>query len=138
MAAFLSLIMLILLLFTPGYEGFDSTSLYGLSHLGVTVPDLDKATSFYTKIMGGMKVEDLSSNGVHGDNYYYSMFQKEVVEAQEKGILPSTIGVPDISADGDHEVIHIQEYTQKRFCNITVVLVLYSSTTHCCSGWTLL
>jgi catechol 2,3-dioxygenase-like lactoylglutathione lyase family enzyme len=77
--------------------GFEDNDLYGISHVGMTVKDLDLSTGYYQQVLGAMLVEGLSTGkqGVYGDSHYYRMFQKEILENQE---------VPDISDEGTHEV----------------------------------
>ncbi len=80
-----------------------SADLYGISHIGLTVDHLDKATSYYTDIMGGMEVTKLSTC-VFGDSHYYRMFQKEALAAAAAGKTPDEYGVPDIRTGGNKEV----------------------------------
>ncbi len=79
-----------------------SADLYGM-HIGLTVDDLDKSTSYYTDIMGGMEVTKLSTC-VFGDTHYYRMFQKEVLAAAVASKTSDEYGVPDIRDNGDKEV----------------------------------
>ncbi len=75
----------------------------GIIYATITVDNMDKAVSFYTDIMGGMKIEKFSII-VSGDSHFYSMFQKEILEANDLNVNLDTFGVPDISSNGDMEV----------------------------------
>ncbi len=79
--------------------------LFGIGFIGLTVDDLDKATTYYTDIIGGMLVPKLSTC-VHGDSHYYRMFQKEILAAAAANVDPDTYGVPNIRTYGDMEVSH--------------------------------
>ena len=88
---FLSVILVSLAL------AFEDNDLYGISHIGMTVKDLELSTKYYEDVFGAMLVEDLSTGdeGVYGDSHYYRIFQKEISENLE---------VPDIRTTGTHEV----------------------------------
>ena len=76
---------------------FEDNDLHGISHVGMTVKDLELSTRFYQDVFGAMLIEDLSTGdeGVYGDSHYYRIFQKEILENQN---------VPDIRTSGTHEV----------------------------------
>jgi hypothetical protein len=82
---------------------FEDNDLYGISHVGMTVRNLDVATRYYTEVLGAMLVEDLSTGdeGVYGDTHFYRMFQKEDLESQD---------VPDIRTQGTHDVSFMKHH----------------------------
>jgi catechol 2,3-dioxygenase-like lactoylglutathione lyase family enzyme len=68
--------------------------LQGVQHVGVTVDDMQKSLSFYVDILGG-KVA-LAGTGFYGDVLQNTLFQKEQLDALERGIDPRSLGVPQI------------------------------------------
>ena len=96
----MTIVLLVTLLFITGQLAFDDNDLYGISHVAITVDDLDKSTIFYTDIFGGMLVEELSESGVYGDDLYYGMFQKEILEAEAAGKSLDSYGICDIKDTG--------------------------------------
>ncbi|XP_005106621.1 uncharacterized protein LOC101857434 [Aplysia californica] len=78
-------------------------SLRGIGYMTVTTDDLELSTKFYTEVLGGMQVKELSFS-LHGDDHYYRYFQKEILEARTQGVDPQSLHVPDISDSGDYEV----------------------------------
>ncbi|OUL18130.1 hypothetical protein BV378_37395 [Nostoc sp. RF31YmG] len=68
--------------------------LQGVQHFGLTVYDLPKSLEFYLEVLGG-KVA-MGGNGFYGESLHNLLFQKEEVEALEKGIDPKSVGVANI------------------------------------------
>ncbi len=96
-------------------EPFENNQLYGISEIGLTVSDLELATRFYTEIFGGMNIKKLSTDnlpgkGVFGDEEYYRIFQKEILEARAAGITEQEYKIPDISTNGDYKVSTLHLY----------------------------
>ena len=84
MAAF-GILLSVLLCLIAGTLAFDDNKLNGIAYLSLVVDDRDKAIEFYTKVLGGMLVEKLSTKGEYGDALYFSMFQKEIFDAEKAG-----------------------------------------------------
>ncbi|MBE9229231.1 nuclear transport factor 2 family protein [Phormidium sp. LEGE 05292] len=82
-----------------------SQYLQGVQHFGITVDDMEKALEFYVGILGG-KVA-IGGNGFYGEDLQNLMFQKEQLEAIEKGINPKCIGVPNI-LNGTEEALDVR------------------------------
>ena len=80
---------------------FEDNDLYGISHIGITVKNLELSTKYYVDVFGAMLVEALSTGdlSIYGDSHYYRIFQKEILEDQY---------VPDIRTAGTHEVRFFQ------------------------------
>ncbi len=83
--------------------------LFGIGFIGLSVDDLDKATTYYTDIIGGMLVPKLSTC-VHRDSHYYRMFQKEILAAAAANVDPNTYGVPNIRTNGNMQVSPFKVY----------------------------
>lgn len=79
--------------------------LQGVQHFGLTVYDMGKAMEFYTEVLGG-KVA-LSGDGFIGPVLHNTLFQKEDIEAIERGIDPKTLGVPNLR-DGSDGAIDVR------------------------------
>ena len=79
--------------------------LQGVQHFGITVYDMAKAIEFYTEVLGG-KVA-LSGDGFVGPVLHNTLFQKEDIEAIERGIDPKTLGVPNLR-DGSDAAIDVR------------------------------
>jgi ketosteroid isomerase-like protein/catechol 2,3-dioxygenase-like lactoylglutathione lyase family enzyme len=73
--------------------------LQGVQHFGITVYDMPKSLEFYLEVLGG-KVA-IGGNGFYGEALHNLMFQKEEVEAIEKGINPKSLGVANIRDGSD-------------------------------------
>ncbi|KAK7096221.1 hypothetical protein V1264_005540 [Littorina saxatilis] len=74
-----------------------------IAFISITTDDLDASLKFYTQVLGGMQAKEFSFR-YHGNTHYELMFQRELLEAREKGVDPGTLGVPDIRSSGTHEV----------------------------------
>ena len=102
---------------TRGLWAFDNNKLFGMSHVVLTVSNLDKSTNFYTNVLGGMLVKKLSTDidGLWGDRMFYAMFQKEVIDAEAAGESLEYYGVCDIKDSGDKAVSFLlRSYLGKR------------------------
>src|SRR5689334_20855238 len=73
--------------------------LQGVQHFGLTVYDLPKSLEFYLEVLGG-KVA-IGGDGFYGESLHNLMFQKEEVEALEKGIDPKSVGVANVRDGSD-------------------------------------
>jgi catechol 2,3-dioxygenase-like lactoylglutathione lyase family enzyme len=65
--------------------------LSGVHHVGVTVDDLAKSTEFYVDVLGGKLA--LSGDGFAGEALHHTLFQRECLDAAEKGVAPRSLGV---------------------------------------------
>ncbi|MBF2057624.1 MAG: VOC family protein [Cyanobacterium sp. T60_A2020_053] len=79
--------------------------LQGVQHFGITVNNLDLALEFYLDVLGG-KVA-IGGNGFVGSDLHNLIFQKEDLEAKEKGIDPRQLGVPHIR-DGSKDALDVR------------------------------
>ena len=79
--------------------------LQGVQHFGVTVDDMDKSIEFYTEVLGGKLA--VSGDQYKGEVLYNTLFQKEQIDAIERGVDPRSLGVPDIR-DGSKEALDIR------------------------------
>lgn len=79
--------------------------LQGVQHFGITVDDMAKAMEFYTEVLGG-KVA-LRGDGFIGPVLHNTLFQKEELEAIERGIDPKTLGVANLR-DGSDAAIDVR------------------------------
>jgi catechol 2,3-dioxygenase-like lactoylglutathione lyase family enzyme len=80
------------------------TFLQGVQHVGVTVDDMQKSLRFYVDILGG-KVA-IMGTGFYGSVLQNTLFQKEQIDAVERGIDPRSLGVPQIR-DGAQEALDV-------------------------------
>jgi catechol 2,3-dioxygenase-like lactoylglutathione lyase family enzyme len=78
--------------------------LQGVQHVGVTVDDMAKSLEFYIDILGGKLA--IKGEGFIGDVLYNTLFQKEELDAKERGIEPRSLGVPEIRT-GQHEALDV-------------------------------
>ena len=77
--------------------GFEDTDLHGIAYTQMTVENIDLSLRFYTEIFDGMLIPEFRVRALQDDETYQKMFQKEILEAQELGVDPETLGVPNIS-----------------------------------------
>jgi catechol 2,3-dioxygenase-like lactoylglutathione lyase family enzyme len=80
------------------------TFLQGVQHVGVTVDDMQKSLRFYVDILGG-KVA-IMGTGFYGSVLQNTLFQKEQIEALDRGIDARSLGVPQIR-DGAQEALDV-------------------------------
>ncbi len=79
--------------------------LQGVQHFGITVNNLDLALEFYLEVLGGKLA--IAGDGFVGDELHNLLFQKEEIEAKEKGISLESVGVPSIR-DGSKEALDVR------------------------------
>ncbi|CAH1797764.1 unnamed protein product [Owenia fusiformis] len=63
-----------------------------------------------------------AEHGLYGDNIYQGMFAKELKDAEEKRVSPESLGVPDISKEGNYQV----RWNWVLFDNLMVKLLNFS------------
>ncbi|MFJ6904541.1 VOC family protein [Streptomyces griseoluteus] len=68
--------------------------LQGVQHFGVTVQNMDRAFEFYTEVLGGTEV--MRDGDFHGSEIHNTILTDEEIIAADRGIVPATIGVPDL------------------------------------------
>jgi catechol 2,3-dioxygenase-like lactoylglutathione lyase family enzyme len=78
--------------------------LQGVQHVGVTVDDMAKSLEFYIDVLGGKLA--IKGEGFYGDVLFNTLFQKEELEAKERGIEPYSLGVPEIRT-GQNEALDV-------------------------------
>ncbi|MCM0590738.2 MAG: AtaL-like protein [Gloeotrichia echinulata CP02] len=71
----------------------------GVQHFGITVYDMPKSLEFYLDVLGG-KVA-IGGDVFYGEALHNLLFQKEEIEALEKGINPKKLGVANIRDGSD-------------------------------------
>ncbi|MCL1470593.1 EthD domain-containing protein [Argonema antarcticum] len=79
--------------------------LQGVQHFGITVDNMAKAIEFYTEVLGG-KIA-ISGDGFIGPVVHNTLFQKEDIEAIQRGIDPRELGVADLR-DGTKEALDVR------------------------------
>ncbi len=65
--------------------------LSGIHHVGVTVNDLAKSLEFYVEVLGGKLA--LSGDGFAGEALHNTLFQRECLDAAERGVAARKFGV---------------------------------------------
>jgi catechol 2,3-dioxygenase-like lactoylglutathione lyase family enzyme len=78
--------------------------LQGVQHVGVTVDDMAKSLEFYIEVLGGQLA--VAGNGFSGDVLQNTLFQKEEFDANERGVDPRSLAVPEIRT-GTNEALDV-------------------------------
>jgi catechol 2,3-dioxygenase-like lactoylglutathione lyase family enzyme len=78
--------------------------LQGVQHFGITVDDMAKSIEVYTEVLGGRIA--LRGDSFYGEALHNTLFQKEQIEALEKGLNPRRPGVRDLKT-GQKEVLDV-------------------------------
>jgi catechol 2,3-dioxygenase-like lactoylglutathione lyase family enzyme len=95
-----------------------SQQIQGVHHVGITVEDMGKALEFYIEILGGKLI--IPEIGLDGDLMQNTLLQKEEIEAAEKGLDPTSLGIPNLRDGKDKlDVYFIQ------FENVVLELLQY-------------
>jgi catechol 2,3-dioxygenase-like lactoylglutathione lyase family enzyme len=68
--------------------------LSGVQHVGVTVDDLAKSVEFYVDVLGGRLA--LSGDGFDGETLHQTLFQRECLDAAERGAAARSLGVASV------------------------------------------
>ncbi len=66
----------------------------GFQHFGMTVQNMNRAYEFYTEVLGGTEI--MRDGDFHGEKIHNTLMLNDEIEAIEKKINPTTIGVPDL------------------------------------------
>jgi ketosteroid isomerase-like protein len=94
-----------------------SQHLQGVQHFGITVNNLDLALEFYIDVLGGKLA--IGGDGFIGEELHNLLFQKEDLEAAQKGISAKGMGVPNI-IDGSQDALDVRFIS---FGNVCVELI---------------
>jgi catechol 2,3-dioxygenase-like lactoylglutathione lyase family enzyme len=78
--------------------------LQGVQHVGVTVDDWAKSLEFYIEVLGGKPA--IQGAGFYGDVLHNTLFQKEELDATERGVAPRALGVPELRT-GQQEALDV-------------------------------
>ncbi len=92
--------------------------LQGVQHFGLTVQNMERAYQFYTEVLGGTEV--FRHGDFQGDGVQNTLLADQEIEANERGVTPRTIGVPDLRGGAQRlDVRFIQ------FDNVVLELLQY-------------
>lgn len=92
--------------------------LQGVQHFGLTVQNMERAYEFYTEVLGGTEV--LRHGDFQGDTVQNTLLADQEILANELGVNPRTIGVPDLRGGAQRlDVRFIQ------FDNVVIELLQY-------------
>src|SRR5262245_8300241 len=96
--------------------------LQGVQHFGLTVQNMNRAFAFYTEVLGGTEV--MRDGDFQGERIHNTLLTDQVILANEKGINPRTMGVPDLKGGAQRlDVRFIQ------FDNVVIELLQYRDST---------
>lgn len=92
--------------------------LQGVQHFGLTVQNMERAYEFYTQVLGGTEV--FRHGDFQGDAVHNTLLADQDILANELGVNPRTIGVPDLRGGAQRlDVRFIQ------FDNVVIELLQY-------------
>jgi catechol 2,3-dioxygenase-like lactoylglutathione lyase family enzyme len=92
--------------------------LEGVQHFGLTVQNMERAYEFYTEVLGGTEV--FRHGDFQGDAVQNTLLADQEILANELGVNPRTIGVPDLRGGTQRlDVRFIQ------FDNVVIELLQY-------------
>jgi quinol monooxygenase YgiN/catechol 2,3-dioxygenase-like lactoylglutathione lyase family enzyme len=92
--------------------------LQGVQHFGLTVQNMERASEFYTAVLGGTEV--FRHGDFQGDGVQNTLLADQEIEANARGVNPRTIGVPDLRGGAQRlDVRFIQ------FDNVVIELLQY-------------
>lgn len=92
--------------------------LQGVQHFGLTVQNMERAYEFYTQVLGGTEV--FRHGDFSGDAVQNTLLADQEIVANELGVNPRTIGVPDLRGGAQRlDVRFIQ------FDNVVIELLQY-------------
>jgi len=99
----------------PGSLG---ARLQGVQHFGLTVQNMERAYEFYTAVLGGTEV--FRHGDFQGDAVQNTLLADQEILANQLGVNPRTIGVPDLRGGSQRlDVRFIQ------FDNVVIELLQY-------------
>ena len=92
--------------------------LQGVQHFGLTVQNMERAFEFYTAVLGGTEV--FRHGDFQGDAVQNTLLADQEILANQLGVNPRTIGVPDLRGGAQRlDVRFIQ------FDNVVIELLQY-------------
>lgn len=92
--------------------------LQGVQHFGLTVQNMERAYEFYTAVLGGTEV--FRHGDFQGDAVQNTLLADQEILANQTGVNPRTIGVPDLRGGAQRlDVRFIQ------FDNVVIELLQY-------------
>lgn len=92
--------------------------LQGVQHFGLTVQNMARAFEFYTEVLGGTEV--FRHGDFQGDGVQNTLMADQEILANQLGVNPRTIGVPDLRSGAQRlDVRFIQ------FDNVVIELLQY-------------
>lgn len=92
--------------------------LQGVQHFGLTVQNMERAYEFYTEVLSGTEV--FRHGDFQGDAVQNTLLADQEIVANELGVNPRTIGVPDLRGGAQRlDVRFIQ------FDNVVIELLQY-------------
>lgn len=92
--------------------------LQGVQHFGVTVQNMDRAFEFYTEVLGGTEV--MRDGDFKGVPVHYTLLTGEEIIANETGVNPRTIAVPDLAGGAQRLDVRFVQ-----FDNVVIELLQY-------------
>lgn len=92
--------------------------LRGVQHFGLTVQNMDRAFTFYTEVLGGTEV--MRDGDFQGERIHNTLLTDQVIEANERGVNPATIGVPDLRSGAQRLDVRFVQ-----FDNVVLELLQY-------------
>lgn len=92
--------------------------LQGVQHFGVTVQNMNRAFEFYTEVLGGTEV--MRDGDFQGEAIHNTLLTDEEILAAEQGIVPATIGVPDLAGGAQRLDVRFVQ-----FDNVVIELLQY-------------
>lgn len=92
--------------------------LRGVQHFGLTVQNMDRAFTFYTEVLGGTEV--MRDGDFQGERIHNTLLTDQVIEANERGVNPASIGVPDLRSGAQRLDVRFVQ-----FDNVVLELLQY-------------
>lgn len=92
--------------------------LQGVQHFGLTVQNMERAYEFYTEVLGGTEV--FRHGDFQGDAVHNTLLADQDIEANELGVNPRTIGVPDLRGGSQRLDVRFVQ-----FDNVVIELLQY-------------
>jgi catechol 2,3-dioxygenase-like lactoylglutathione lyase family enzyme len=92
--------------------------LKGVQHFGLTVQNMDRAFEFYTEVLGGTEV--FRHGDFQGDAVQNTLLADQEIAANELGVNPRTIGVPDLRGGAQRLDVRFVQ-----FDNVVIELLQY-------------
>ncbi|MDN4052925.1 VOC family protein [Massilia sp. YIM B02763] len=92
--------------------------LQGVQHVGLTVQNMERAFEFYTQVLGGTEV--FRHGDFQGDAVHNTLLADQEIRANELGVNPHTIGVPDLRSGAQRLDVRFVQ-----FDNVVIELLQY-------------